>query len=270
MGAEGECFAGIDVGSSTTKVAVFDGCALLASSVADTPADGSEKSAPMLDALLAENQIAPDRLRALCATGYGRARVKAAHGVVSEITAGARGACFLAAGRPPRSVIDVGGEDTKDIRLAPDLLVEDFAMNDRCAAGAGRFLEVAAARFGLSVGELAALASSSPGEISVSSACAVFATSESAALLAEGVSPAGVAAGLHRSAARRIAALAHKLAIEGPVLFIGGGALNECLVKMLGEELRLEVRPAPCAQVASSLGAAIVAMDRYRARGPSA
>jgi len=259
--------AGIDVGSATTKVVLFDGHGPAGHRVVDTPADGSEPSPRLLTELLAEAGLAEDALSACCATGYGRARVAGAQSVVSEITAAARGAACLAGDTPPRGIIDVGGEDTKVIRLDSAGYVEDFVMNDRCAAGTGRFLEVAAGRFGLSVSELAELAASAEGETELSSVCTVFAASEAAAHLAEGEEPARLAAGLHRSAARRIAALGHTLAIEPPVLVIGGGALNPFLLKMLGDELHLAAQSTPLAQVACALGAAMVAMERAQRQG---
>jgi len=196
----------------------------------------------------------------LVATGYGRALMRQASRRVTEITCHARGA-FAALGHGG-TLIDIGGQDSKVITIGADGKVESFAMNDKCAAGTGRFLEVTAARLDLSMPALSEAALSARDEVAISSTCTVFAESEIISLLAGGASLEHIVRGLHRSLVKRVAALARGSRVRPPVMLSGGVAHSQAMVVLLGEQLGhpIEVPPAP--QLMGAYGAALMALDR--------
>jgi predicted CoA-substrate-specific enzyme activase len=241
--------AGLDVGSRTIKLVrdIGDG---LESVTAPT----GVRPLPRCRELLGND--AYDRL---IVTGYGRVLVGAELGAatVSEIKAHATGArsLFGDAG----SVIDVGGQDCKVILLNGSGGVQKFEMNDRCAAGTGKFLEVMADTLEQPLEELGRMALSSRTEVNINSLCTVFAESEVVSLIARGEEPAAIARGLHQAIAQRIATLARRVGLRERVVFTGGGALNPCLVSILEEKLGLRLSIAPDPQTAGALGAYLLA-----------
>ncbi len=163
----------------------------------------------------------------------------------------------------PRTVIDVGGQDTKVIALGEDGEVEDFSMNDKCAAGTGRFLEVLASKLGLSYAEFVEIAREPAEEIMLNSTCAVFAESEVVGLLARNVSKSGISAAAHDSIATRVASMVRRVGRIGPYCFVGGGAGNEALVRAVSENLNAPVSVPPDHQLVIALGAAVEARRKY-------
>ncbi len=254
---------GIDAGSTTLKVAALDAAgALLWSRVEPASPRTAEQAATLLAACAAE--VGPLGDAPLVATGYGRDLVAGAVRRVTEITCHARGA-FAQVGRGC-TVLDLGGQDSKVLALGDDGRVLDFAMNDRCAAGTGRFLEVAAARLGLSLDAFDAAAAAAPHEATLSSTCTVFAESEMVSLLARGTPVEAIAAGLHRAMARRVAALARGVALHSPLLASGGVALSGSVRRALSTELGVEVGLARHSQVLGALGAALVGLSQVTGR----
>ncbi|NQT35348.1 2-hydroxyglutaryl-CoA dehydratase [bacterium] len=270
---------GIDVGSRTTKAVILNGSRVLGRSFVATgwtPDASAEKAfrEAMADAeLTPPASVTPFRSPPvtggdygdgaveyrIVATGYGRVTVPFADRTITEITAHARGV-----GRQlphARTLIDVGGQDSKVMLLEEGGLVTDFAMNDRCAAGSGKFLEFLALSMNLSVEEFAELAFSSHNPVSISSICTVFAESEVLSLLAEGAMREDVAAGVHRSIAQRVAQLAHSLHPLSPVAFSGGVAYNRCMIRELSFELGCEIIIPEMPEYTGALGAAIVAAE---------
>jgi len=195
----------------------------------------------------------------IVATGYGRIALNFADKAVTEITCHARGAHHLVAGAD--MVIDIGGQDSKVIVTDKQGSVIDFAMNDKCAAGTGRFLQVIAAAMGADVSELAEL-SRNKEPVMISNMCTVFAETEVISLLAEGVDRGRIIAGLHRSVARRVAAMAEKLGKGGLIAFTGGVAKNEGVRDFLARELGQEIVTVPESQLAGALGAALLAQEK--------
>ncbi|MFH0765457.1 MAG: acyl-CoA dehydratase activase [Calditrichota bacterium] len=193
------------------------------------------------------------------ATGYGRNAVPGAARTVTEITCHARGAWFLHKG--VRSVIDIGGQDAKVINLDASGFPCDFAMNDRCAAGTGRFLEFMALALEMSVEELARRGLDSDSGARISSMCTVFAESEMLSLRAAGTPLPDVISGLHAAIARRIASLAGQIGIREPVLFTGGVAQNPAMVKALAETLNLRLIVPPEPVLVGALGAALLSRE---------
>ncbi len=248
--------AGLDVGSRTIKLVTLGGdCG--SPLVMPTGARPLERSRE----LLAGRQF-DRRSHRLVVTGYGRHLIGDALGVgtVSEIKACAVGARHL---YPDcRTVIDVGGQDCKVTQLSAGGAVVKFEMNDRCAAGTGRFLEVMAATLDVPIKQLGHLALTASRSVQISSLCTVFAESEVVSLIARGEDSAAVALALHRAVTARIVAMARRVSVAGQAVFAGGGALNPCLVKLLGEELRTTLTVQDNPQTVAALGAAVLASRR--------
>ena len=251
-------YLGIDSGSTTTKLVLTDRSGrVVARRVGPTGADCQATAEALWGELTSEIGVEATDVEATVATGYGRRRVTLADRVVTEITCHAAGVHHLLP--EVRFLIDIGGQDSKAVRLDASGAVEDFAMNDKCAAGTGRFLEVIAGKFGLSLGDLSTAAGPDVTPVEISSTCAIFAETEVISLLAEGHARNTILAGVHQSLARRVATLAQHLAFDGPVAFSGGVALNAAMAAMLEKVLGLPVRVCPDPQFTAALGAALLA-----------
>ncbi|MBN1588285.1 MAG: 2-hydroxyglutaryl-CoA dehydratase [Pirellulales bacterium] len=251
-------FVGIDVGSRTLKVVLWDDARqrLVASAVADQGVDQDALASQLVDRLLLENGLAREAICSIVATGYGRKLIGMADRAITEITCQRWGVRQ----RVPeaRTIVDIGGQDSKLIRLAADGRVVDFAMNDRCAAGTGRFLEVVAARLGTRIDALGRLAAESRQPARISSMCVVFAETEIVGLLASGISPADIVAGVQASIAMRVAGMGGR-SVEGPVVFTGGVALVPGMTGALESALNQPIAVAPEPQITAALGAAMLA-----------
>jgi (R)-2-hydroxyacyl-CoA dehydratese activating ATPase len=250
--------AGIDAGSRTIKVVLLDaeGTRPLACAAVDQGVRQESLALGLLDRLLAERGLERGDVGSIVATGYGRRLIRGAARTVTEITCQARGVRHVVP--EARTVIDVGGQDSKLLRLRPDGGVHDFAMNDRCAAGTGRFLEVVAARLGVELPDLGELLRRSQQPSSISSMCVVFAETEITGILASGVEPADIVAGVLAAIAGRVAAMAGRH-VEPPVIFTGGVALVPGMEAALQRALGAPVRVAPEPQMTAALGAALLA-----------
>lgn len=250
---------GIDLGSTASKAVLLDPAGGLRDfCLAPSGAAAGSLARGLAETLLARNNVGG---AAMVATGYGRAL--AGCRAVTEITCHARGVNYLHPGAA--AVLDIGGQDAKAIRLGPDGTVEDFAMNDRCAAGTGCFLEVAARKFSVAIGDLSAfcghdpLASGDDGTVEISSTCVVFAESELIGLTARGTPPEKSLRAVHRAVARRVALLLKQIGAGEPLYFTGGAAGNETLRRAVEKESGLCVLAARHAQYAGALGAALSA-----------
>ncbi|MBR4746267.1 MAG: 2-hydroxyglutaryl-CoA dehydratase [Desulfovibrio sp.] len=252
----GRVYAGIDAGSAAVKaVLVREGSREVAARAmlptGWNPRESGEKALAMV-----LEQAGADSASRIVATGYGRVAFPFADRNVTEISCHAKGAVelFPACG----TVIDIGGQDSKVISVKPGGTVADFVMNDKCAAGTGRFLQAVAGMLGMDVGALCALAE---GEepCAITSMCAVFAETEIVGLLARGTAPGAVAAGVLRAIARRIHALAARIPLRGECVFTGGLAASPACGRMLSQELGVEVKTPDYPQYTGALGAALVA-----------
>ncbi len=241
---------GVDVGSTTCKVVAVDPEGrLLGRRVEPTHPRIEPQVERLLAALRGETGDAP-----VGATGYGRKRVPGAR-ALTEITCHARGAFSLV--RRAGLLVDMGGQDTKVIRIGPAGEVTDFTMNDKCAAGTGRFLEVILGRLHVPFEEVAAHAASAARAVPVSSTCTVFAESEVISLVAGGEPLEGIVKGLHQALASRVASLARGANGAGEVFMSGGVALNPAMVSSLEAALGRAVRVLPDPQLVGALGAAL-------------
>jgi predicted CoA-substrate-specific enzyme activase len=193
----------------------------------------------------------------IVATGYGRKLVDFAHRSVTEITCHAAGVYFQ---NPAiRSVVDIGGQDSKAIALDGQGGVHDFAMNDKCAAGTGRFLEVMATALELELDAFGRLSLESDRPAVISSLCTVFAESEVISLIAKGERRENIIAGIHNAIAARVAAMANRIGLAAPVMMTGGVAQNKGVVRALAQRLGHELEISALAQVNGALGAALMA-----------
>ncbi|MCG8400784.1 MAG: acyl-CoA dehydratase activase [Firmicutes bacterium] len=254
-----KCFLGVDIGSLTTKVVLIDeNGRQLARNTGRTGYSGRDVAARLASSLLAELSLDPQNVAYTVATGYGRITFPAER-EMSEITCQARGVYHLFAGA--ETVIDIGGQDSKVIRLLPGGKVADFAMNDKCAAGTGRFLEVMAGALEVDVQDLGQLAAAAKGTCAISSICTVFAESEVVSHIAAGRTKPDIVAGVCLSVAARVAALTARTGLAPDVVFTGGVARNkgvaEALAEQLGTRLSIPVEP----EITAALGAALFARD---------
>lgn len=243
--------AGLDVGSRTTVLVEWEG-RVVEEIIIPTGPNPLQRC---------QELFAGRRHHKVIATGYGRHLVTPAlaQDAVSEIRAYAVGARHL---YPDcRTVIDIGGQDTKVIALDPQGKVQRFAMNDRCAAGTGRFLEVMAQALEVGIGDLGALALAGNEAAQVSSMCTVFAESEVVSLIGRGVPPGAIARGLHDAIAGRVASMVRRVGLVVPAVFAGGASLNVCLVHMLAERLGISLAVPANPQIVGALGAALVASN---------
>jgi (R)-2-hydroxyacyl-CoA dehydratese activating ATPase len=255
--------AGIDAGSRTLKIVLIDSGhhEALAAGVVDQGIDQDRLARELLERLLREQGLRREDLRAVIATGYGRKLVRMADTTITEITCQARGVRHHVSG--VRTIVDIGGQDSKLVRLKEDGTVADFVMNDRCAAGTGRFLEMLAAQLGTPFSQLESLVARSRSPAVISSMCVVFAESEIVGLLAAGMLPEDIVTGVETAVATRIAAMTGgKLA--APILFTGGVALVPGMGDALSDVLSKPIAIAPQPQLTCALGAALLAGDRLR------
>lgn len=268
-----DIFVGIDVGSTTTKAVVLVDGRVAAEELAATGASCRRTSREVLDRVLHAAGIAERDVAGMVSTGYGRKMVDFPADVVSEITANAAGARRGRGDSPlnsdkgtgpsfPRTVVDVGGQDSKAIALDDDGRVVDFAMNDKCAAGTGRFLEVMARRLELDLETLGTVALTSTTPLPITSLCTVFAESEVVGLVSEGKNVADIVAGIHEAVAARVGALVRRVGLRTPVLFDGGAALNRALARALEKNLGVALVIPANPQMVVATGAALLARAR--------
>ena len=256
---------GIDAGSRTTKVVLLDnpGGNVLAADVVDQGIEQNALAEALLDRLLRDSGVDRRQVGMVVATGYGRKLLRAADTSITEITCQSRGVrrCVPDA----RTIIDIGGQDSKLLRLHADGTVADFVMNDRCAAGTGRFLELLATRLGIQLSALGDLAGRSLSPAVISNMCVVFAETEIIGLLASGVLSEDIAAGVQASLATRVAAMTGRK-IEEPVVLTGGVALVPGMEAALSTVLGRPLIVAPQPQLTCALGAAVLAWQRLTDR----
>jgi predicted CoA-substrate-specific enzyme activase len=253
--------AGVDAGSRAIKVVLFDTeqSRILAADTADQGVDQQRLAAEVFARSLRTAGLDRARVRSVIATGYGRKRVDFAETTITEITCHARGVAHLLP--ETRTIIEIGGQDSKVINVDGSGRVRDFSMNDRCAAGTGRFLEMVAARLGVDMAHLGRLRAASERPALISSMCVVFAETEVVGLLAEGRPPADIVAGVQNAMAARIAALAGR-AVTTPVCFTGGVALQSGMLGALERALECSIATVPLPQHTGALGAALLACER--------
>ena len=249
--------AGIDIGSITAKAAVLRDGVVLGTRVDLTGYNPSQASERVFAALLTQLGLGKASVDSVVATGYGRNAVGFAHRALTEIICHAAGAHHLLPG--VRFIIDVGGQDSKFLAINPDGTVKDFSMNDKCAAGTGRFLEVMARALEADLDDFGSLSLRSDNPSKISSICTVFAESEVISLIAKGENREDIIAGIHESVALRISSMARRVGVREPVMMTGGVGRNIGVVRALERALNVPIEVSEYAQVNGAIGAAVIA-----------
>jgi predicted CoA-substrate-specific enzyme activase len=253
--------AGVDVGSTATKAVIIDearrvrGRAVLPTGASVVRAAERAFAAALGDAGLDEDEVGY-----VVSTGYGRFRVTFGDALVTEISCHARGAHVLFPAT--RTLLDIGGQDTKAIRLGPQGEVLDFCMNDKCAAGTGRFLEAAAQVLDLPLEALGPASLRARQAVRLTNVCTVFVESEIVSCLAQGRSAEEILKGVHAAIAARSASLLRRVGVEPELTFTGGVSRNVGMVASLEQKLGVHVNVSPDSQFMGALGAALYALER--------
>ena len=247
---------GVDIGSSTSK------CAILSTDMricgASVCQGGSGTSGPdkAVNTALQNAGLSAGDISCVAATGYGRNTFEPADRTFSELSCHAAGAAWLSPG--VRTVIDIGGQDCKVMLLSDAGKLDSFAMNDKCAAGTGRFLEVMSRVLEVELSDMGQMGEQAGSVAEITSTCTVFAESEIISQLSRGVDKLALLAGIHHSVAVKAASIAKRMAIAKPVFFTGGVSQNIGVVKALAKELNADVKTDSLAQLAGALGAALL------------
>lgn len=254
-------YAGVDAGSRSIKIVLYDGQRrqIVGRGITQQGVDQAGLAEDLFERTLKASGCARGHVAWTIATGYGRRSVRFANSAVTEITCHARGVRETC--QDARTIIEIGGQDSKVIWMEPHGQVRDFAMNDRCAAGTGRFLEMVATLLGVDMAKLSEMSRVSAKPSLISSTCAVFAETEIIGLLASGVPVENIVAGVYRAVALRVSAIAMGCVVP-PVYFTGGVALQPGMCVALGEAVKSEVRVVPDPQFTGAFGAALLAAER--------
>ncbi len=256
--------AGVDIGSTQAKAVVLDERArVVAEALFDVEMNMGSAARQVFDMVVANAGLTAEDIAYTVATGYGRYRVTFGDSQVTEISCHARGA--TAEFPNTRTVLDIGGQDTKAIRVGESGEVVDFAMNDKCAAGTGRFLGAASFALETPISALGPLALTATAPVKITTTCTVFAESEIIGHLAKGHRQEDVLAGMHYSIATRCASLVRRVGLAPEVTFTGGVSRNEAMVKLLREVLEAPINVSARGHFMGALGAALYALDHARA-----
>ncbi|UJS17438.1 MAG: acyl-CoA dehydratase activase [Candidatus Jettenia sp.] len=255
--------AGIDIGSTTTKIVIMRDNAVLGSKISSTGSNCKRTVKQLLSNVLEEHHLKEEEVQYTVATGYGR-RMICANEIVTEITANARAAKWLMHEKENvKTIINIGGQDCKVIALDNNGIMLDFAMNDKCAAGTGRFLEVMSRILEVELDELGTLSQKAEDIPPINSLCTVFGESEVISLLSQGRQVPDIIAGIHKSIAKRVGAMVKKIGIREAVFFDGGPAFNQGLKIALEQELGVKLHIPSDPQITTALGAAIIAYEHF-------
>jgi len=267
----GDFFLGVDIGSSTTKgVAIDKEKRILSKQVIHTKPRHSEGVDIILQSIIDDLRAngnphaSKDDMKRCVGTGYGRSNVECAHHAITEITCHARGVHFFFPGA--RTVIDIGGQDSKVINIDEKGNVLDFVMNEKCAAGTGRFLEAACKILKIPLEELGTISRNAASICKISSTCVVFAESEIISRLAEGIEREAVARGLHQAMVSRLLSMGKRIGIHLPLVFTGGVAKNDGMVEEVIRQSGIQktdlwIPGEP--KITGALGAALLALEEW-------
>jgi predicted CoA-substrate-specific enzyme activase len=258
--------AGVDVGSTATKAVLLDdNRTIVGRAMIRTGANVVKAAERVFAETVRQAGIEEHDVQQVVGTGYGRYKVTFGHAQVTEISCHARGAAFLFPNT--RIILDIGGQDTKTIRVASDGEVEDFCMNDKCAAGTGRFLEAAASTMAVPLDDIGAMSLQFKQPLKITNVCTVFVESEILAHLSRGRAPADILRGVHLAIASRSVALMRRVGLEPEITFTGGVSRNVGIVSALEEKLGQKLNVSEDAQYIGAIGAALFALDRCHAAG---
>ena len=253
--------AGVDVGSTQSKGVILDQDQhIVARSLIDTGANVTRAADRAHALALEQSGLSPKDILYVVGTGYGRYKVTFGHTQISEISCHARGAKFIFP--KTRTVLDIGGQNSKAIRVGEKGDVVDFSMNDKCAAGTGRFLAAAAYILDLPLDKIGDVSLQSHSPLRITTTCTVFVESELVAYLARGKKPEDILRGMHNAIAHRCTSLMRRVGIEEEVTFTGGVSRNIGMVQALEESLEMKVNVSPESHYIGAIGAALFALER--------
>jgi predicted CoA-substrate-specific enzyme activase len=260
--------AGVDIGSTTSKAVILQGRRIAGTYIGQSSTNPTKTADEVFQKALELARTERSEVRYIVGTGYGRAKVAFANENVSELSCHGKGAHFLVPA--VRTVIDIGGQDSKVISVDVQGRLQDFGVNDKCAAGTGRFLDFISGSLGLKVSDLGRYHFDSGEPATISHMCSVFAESEVINLINEGVPLASVVKGLHLSVASRINSIARRVGLTPEVVITGGVAKNPGVLKCLEEKLEVQLKSLPGdfdPQLIGALGAAVIAAEKVNKGG---
>jgi (R)-2-hydroxyacyl-CoA dehydratese activating ATPase len=253
-------FAGIDIGSTMSKAVIVDAAGVMQSYVVGpTGAEHRRRANKVMEDVMQKAGIILDEVAYIISTGYGRVNVPFADKQVTELTCHAKGVSALFP--EVRTAIDIGGQDAKVLKIKNGKLI-DFLLNEKCAAGTGRFLEVAAETLGLDLNEMGRISLQTDTPVKINSLCTIFAQQEIISRLSEGQPLPDILAGVYIAVTTRVVKLARQLKVEPPVVFTGGVAKNVGMVKAMETVLAMPVLVPEEPLITGALGAAILARDQ--------
>ena len=259
----GKYYIGLDGGSTYLKAALIQKDKVIDTLVHSTGIENSQTALSLARQLCRRNAVSASEIGQIMATGYSRKVLEVADDDISEITAHAYGVRLTAPREfTPGMIIDIGGQDSKIIYLDSHYAVKNFSMNDKCAAGTGKFMEVIAQILETTIDQVGPLSLESTAPCDINSTCVVFAQSEVISLVARRFDRRDILAGMHLSMARRIVKMMRKAEKEGDILMTGGGALNIGLHRAFEEELMRDVYVASWPQFNGAIGAALIGSER--------
>ena len=253
--------AGCDVGSLTGKAVILKDGEILSYSIVPTTPKPERTARNAMDEALKQQNLSLDKIKFIVGTGYGRVKIPFANTEISELTCHGKGAhSFIPT---IRTIIDVGGQDCKAIKVDKTGKILDFAMNDKCAAGTGRFLEVMARTLELKLEELGPISLQSKSQAKITAQCSVFAETEVVSLMADGVEVPDIVAGLHDAIASRIMTLVYRVGIEEDLTITGGVAKNIGVVNYIEKRMGINTKKLPIdPQIIGAFGAALIAKEK--------
>lgn len=254
--------AGIDLGSTYAKVTILKNLDVVGYAISPTGSDHNETAKKTFERALGIAKIDAKLVQYKISTGYGRRVVDFSDENISEISANATGVEHIARTIGVRTIIDIGGQDTKVISLDDNLKMVNFAMNDKCAAGTGRFLEVLARVMSVPLDDMGEISLKSQKPVDITTTCLVFAKSEIATLIFKGIPKEDIIAGIHQAVARRLVGMAKKVGIKDVVFFDGGPARNKGMIAALEKEMGRKIYVPPMPQIVTATGAAILAREK--------
>jgi predicted CoA-substrate-specific enzyme activase len=257
--------AGCDVGSLTGKAVILKDGEILSYSIVPTTPKPERTARNAMDEALENGNLSLDEIAYIVGTGYGRVKIPFANSEISELSCHGKGAhSFIPS---IRTIIDVGGQDCKVIKVDKNGKILDFAMNDKCAAGTGRFLEVMAKTLELKLEDLGPISLQSKNQAKISAQCSVFAETEVVSLMADGIEVADIVAGIHDAIASRIMSLVYRVGLEKDLTITGGVAKNIGVVAYLEKKLGIETKKLPVdPQLMGALGAALTAKEKAQSQ----
>ena len=253
---------GIDVGSTASKAVILkDGKEIVAKAVISVGTGTTGPSRAIKSVLEQVGLDSISQLQGAVATGYGRNSLEEVPAQMSELSCHAKGAYFLFPN--VHSIIDIGGQDSKALKVGDNGMLENFVMNDKCAAGTRRFLDVIAKVLEVELGDLEKLDEQSKVDVPISSTCTVFAESEVISQLAKGTKIEDIVKGIHTAIASRVGSLAKRIGIKDDVVMTGGVALNRGMVRALEKNLGFKIHTSEYCQLNGAIGAALFAYHKY-------